>query len=356
MPAFFLGAALLRRALGFEFAAESMPRIELFKSFVALDTTHTGFTFVLLALLPEGRRFVRDSVRPLRSWVVLALLLLLIFPLFLGAQRGMIAMDADWGAYALWAVLGLWLQHSIAQIFGMSLLYSRQSLDHARLEKSRRQSYEALLRQERAAFNLLIALAWVAPGIMVVRHDWQSNLFGAHLAVSGAVIGWVLLLGWRMHRLIASNKFAFLLRLGPGLFFRVDIVIAVGTVATHAFEYLLIVHKMFRRSSVSQTRRSFVIAGGFAFVAYPTVRYVLMNLPAPHTALMLLAMSAGRALDFLHFFVDGVIFRFKDRPARQHIAPLLRGLPVLPRELPAETPLAPVPFREATHLSAAHFL
>lgn len=114
-------------AFGYNWTPPRLSSLHFLTTYVFLDITHTGFTILLFTMIPEGRQFIVSAINRRRLWLPLGLGLFLVFPFLLtqiwGGPRSMNESVAHFLSLLLQA---LWLQHSISQVFGISMLYNRR--------------------------------------------------------------------------------------------------------------------------------------------------------------------------------------------------------------------------------------
>ena len=93
--------------------------------------------------------------------------------------------------------------------------------------------------------------------------------------------------------------------------------------AAHGFEYLFITRKMLKNSSMKKDLVSVGALVAVGLVAYPSLRFIFNNYVGEPTVLVLIMMGLCQTLSYLHYYLDGVVFRFSDPEIRETVGPLL---------------------------------
>lgn len=288
-----------------------------------LNTTHVVFTFLMFLFLPEARTLLVGAVRRRARWPFVAAAFVLALMAF-GYQRdaNVFALDAFWSRVVFALLLGISYQHILAQMFGFSMLYntvSRNELGPEPEKVARLQGYE------RRCFQVLL---WLVPTLNPFVQTWQNPIAHLLFPLEGALATGIVWNAWHLHKLRPSKKFIYLCRLpfwlfaGPYIFG--DLIIR----SLHGIEYLFITRQMLGASS-KKRGPAFMTAFWFgSCVIYPMLFYSLIGSRGwlPHMGFWSFTpvlFAIVPFLEYVHYYLDGIIFRFKDFEVRRLIGPLL---------------------------------
>jgi hypothetical protein len=284
-----------------------------------LGNGHSCFTFLLLASLPEGRRITRSVL--LQGWGKVALVsgfaaALLAYFVFLKDS------DSDAVKVVQAMLVLLFSQHALGQMRGLSLLYNRRLKDTIALSEAETVRFNKLERLERKLhFGLLIAWLLVAGA----QGHWPRVALYILTALLFLLVCAILAVSLLYPYARRSNKTFFLLRLF--IFPLAAVVPAAGLIAfvVHGFEYNQFVLGIYRGSKTKL--RPFAWAGTFTvlLVVFPLMHFLPDYFNQPGHPLLATFAVAANAVDYLHYYIDSVIFRFNDPRVRQAFASVSRS-------------------------------
>ncbi len=297
--------------------------------FVFLTAAHATLTYLTLATLPEARELLLASFRSKRTWVVIALTLLVALPLLKFArQAGVLTV---WSTFALLLFLkALWGQHAARQMYGISCIYNRNA--SLNLDSSAWSKITGRLRLEKIIFQLLTALIIIREvGVLFFHLNrllWYEALSVAMLIPVFAILYLALTCRGKQW----WNKKVYLCRLLLFPLAGISPIAILSADASHSTEYLFLTVKMFRRSKTAR-KTLYLWCIPILWISYAFFYLIYLNAPLarsifgnyhtwPHNSLEAIVLRAFTA-DYLHYFLDGVIFRMKDPLVRTHIGPLL---------------------------------
>jgi hypothetical protein len=97
----------------------------------------------------------------------------------------------------------------------------------------------------------------------------------------------------------------------------------------HGLEYTFLSHRMFKRSTVGKLSVLtiaivVIIVAIHLFICWITPRNALTNVPKFPEGLLQAAYVIAFVLEFGHYYLDSLLYKFQDADARENIAPLLR--------------------------------
>lgn len=288
-------------------------------AFVFFNALHTMLTFLGLAALPELRALVKAQFRPIRFLTITAILMAIIY----GAMSQM-NLDAPLDRVVTSVLALLVALHNLSQLKGLSLLYNRQVQSLlAPDELVRQQNAE---RTERYLFDsLLLIKAAIAVGLAVFRpylHGWFFAILHSLFAI---LCGVLILNALRYPKLFSSKKLWLLQGLWIFAIIPAHPSVLALQMCLHGLEYVFLSDVMLKRTAL-KPRRGLVFTAFFVLTAFAIVK-TLAQSRFSHQALepwlVWTVMSAATIIEYGHYYLDSIIFRFKDPAVRAHIAPLL---------------------------------
>lgn len=282
---------------------------------------HVAFTFFIMLSLPECKRwFVKQNSQV--SIVKKLIFITLIFSagsiVFLfynnhSSSIGLILLNILWLVYPTY--------HTFRQIYGILVLYN-QDIVVSQKEKN----------VEKKIFNFLMVILCI--------HTITLVIFQAHLLSQQEYqkLNWLLSIVFCLPAFFlfknktdrkAKNFYVVRIFLYPLSFHSFFALLATG--ALHGLEYFFITKKM-----VLNSEQKFKSSNNIpAFLSFFSifVLYILSSSfgilgiytggHAPQSAWYGFVNFAGLLVAFIHYYMDGLIFRMKDPATREIIAPLL---------------------------------
>lgn len=325
LPFFFIILAILE-VCGSWHVPNSHQRYWIFTSNILfLNSIHVGFTFMILSALPLAQAWRQENqssfffIAPSLSLFIL----FFVFSWFFSKEDDAIGLILA----LMYRFFGFY--HLIKQSLGISLLYDRN------FEKQEKRSNDSSF--EKIVFSGLIAVTFFRCFTEFSNeYSWWSenaNSILIHL-LTFSLLSLVLLLF--ANKLIRHSetrliKWIFLCRLFLLPLSMVSFLGLIGLVATHGVEYAFIIRKMSLSSGIELSS----YLQGFSLVALFTV--VTLSLVSTHSGLLSfwvvdgfkgsflhkLAWVTFSSITFIHYYIDGILFRFKNSWVRENIGPLL---------------------------------
>lgn len=331
LPFAFVAAFVIALTAGWKPTSEETSALVFLRNFVFFDSIHTIFTFVMLALLPEGRRLVKEATQKSRIWIFLGAAFLLATASFEALLYGP-HLDPVWSKLVIGIILGLSLQHVGGQIFGISTMYNHEALRQVHLNAVDAGRFKTLQVREAKAFQWVIHLQWLAPFAVDKTLGIPSVLIDGYVSALLLASGIILYGSWRMNRLVPSNKFIFQLRL---IFWPLAPAHEIGAMflaSLHGVEYLFINQRLLANSSWHKTWLRVGALCTVVFIGYAAFRQFLWSFsPQQQTWIVIAAIGLCRSFDLTHYYLDSAIFRFRNEESRRLLAPLLERPLNLPK-------------------------
>jgi hypothetical protein len=314
--------------------------------FFFLNTTHVSFTFLMFLLLPEARQLLKESIQRRRAWpylVVTFTIALLLYNLAIGYKY--FAIYPPLNKFIVLALFGLANHHMVAQIYGLSMLYNGVSEPLPSTTAATLVRLGRLKALERGLFRVLLPTVLVVPFVfgMHIPHVYTGALYFFHRALIFGILG----TSWFIGRICPSGKFIYLTRLliwafVPYLFS--DLIMR----SLHGVEYLFITDKMITSSTRTKSRRRTASFWLGSIIGYPFLFYVSLHywqwLPdggVLSLSVLPILFALLPFLQYVHYYLDSVLFRFKDSNVRRLVGPLLIPLRPLHLEIAGHLDLPP---------------
>lgn len=309
---------------------------------IFFNSLHTMLTWVGILVLPELRSWAKTQLVPKRGPIVLMIfvgIFLAVFRRVTGAEQ-----LADFGPFLAVALLILIAAHNVGQTKGLSMLYNwglRQQLSENELVTQIRCE-----RRERWFFNVLVLS--VAAGLFLesvipsnrevldaeairefIPFVGQQFVFGAVIIAAIAFVGLMVNVFLfprvsRSHKALFSTTAIFhvLLFISPAAF--------VFQRALHGIEYLFLAIGASSNSKLKWRMGSIGLAATM-MIAAVSLKVAMMfhgsstNPFAKMGIDLTTIVMVGIWIEFTHYYIDSVMFRFSDYGTRKLVGPLLQS-------------------------------
>jgi hypothetical protein len=294
-------------------------------NFFLFNATHTGLTFLMLAIVPEFRLLFINSLRTRRSWIFVGIAMVPALVIIGAVRHFAIPVNGVTFKWAAEFAVVLGFCHGPAQCFGLSMLYPRQ-VD---------------CRKRRIAFQIERLLAKVflfgmVPLIHVTFHVsnflalWSLPIILFQVSVGAIIVGIALWIQWGRSQL----RSLFLIRLFCYPFMVKYWLVSAWIRALHGVEYIGIAHAAYTRTA--SKRRKFIWYISAFFILVP---YTILYLPYPDHSPKIFAtiyrdylgpkifattLCLCYLLEIMHYYIDAFIFRMRDPVVGCSIGPLFR--------------------------------
>ena len=309
---------------GFGKESLGIDRIGVLVFFIGFNYQHLILTFVGLAVLPEMRKWLRHQFSMPRFFFFGSVVAVI---LYIGAVRfSNIDRTEISGQILISIYVGLIAIHTLSQTKGLSLLYNRllkPNLTPLESEKARR--VEIL---ERICFNGMLVIFFLYWIVKILKPELMGEGSSQYFAIAIGSLSIVIVLNSaRYPAVFRSNKVYFLF--GALLYGLVPILPVANVVnrALHGCEYVFLADRMMANSKVKWQRATLLLATVPLFLSAIlfslNVRYnpsVVQLIPRNWIGPI---VSIGLWFEYLHYYLDAVMFRFSDPVVRANIGPLL---------------------------------
>ena len=295
-------------------------------AFIFLDILHVYFTGVLLFILPEYRSWLTDMGRT--KWIYGFVLIILSIVGYACVIYAKIEIHSAVLLVLECAFSILRLTHFTAQTKGLSILYNNRMkpyLSDAEISLQRN-----LERRERFCFNAVLA---VQIGYFLITRFLPSYTWELRFAYFGlvSIFFTTILIGtFRYPQSYRSSKKYFVWTLAFVVLWPLYPVAMFFQRALHGMEYTFLSFGMVKKSSLKMNVRvgfyffsSILVLAVVAFL-YKSNMFLqggIMLTPQYQVPLFITAFS----LEYLHYYLDSQIFRFRKAEVRKHISPLIKA-------------------------------
>ena len=329
LPFVLVSIALLLPLVGVKLDSLTKDIAFLVHAYLFLNASHVILTLFLIASLPEARRLIAESWRRRANWIYISLLSVVVLPIIKYAD--FITHFGRWQNFLVFAIPNIFLyRHAIKQTYGLSLLYNARA-DTNLSNAGRLKTYE-LEEQERKFFKAIIfftVLQSMYRLMPIPAHGYLKTTLSVFTFLPAIMIFWN---GLKYEGPLWSNKKTFLARifLYPLSGFSFLLGFALG--AVHGMEYFFLTIKIVLRSH--QRNKALLLTIALALVIAIVAPQMIYKAPKfagyfwSHAKDWPLAANGTIValfftLDFLHFYLDGILFRMSDPLTRECMGPLL---------------------------------
>jgi|GEM_PF-4331890 len=292
-----------------------------FAKYVALNFTHTLMSFVIILLMPEGRAWFKEDFKTKRRYLFVGVAILILIGGILKAIHGSRAAGPGKFLIKFISIL-LFSVHTVEQTKGLALLYNRK--DELRLPSDEKAKLLRLEKIERILFSILVKAVFLQFILASMRlTSFEVNV--AATCVFSTLVFAIIGIAIQQTKITRSNKSWFVTSL---LFLA---ALPISTTATllyrslHGIEFGFLTHKIWSRSRIAQmTMLAYVVAAAAIIFSVGNMyeRSFLSSSYLGHSAIQTLIVI-NFFIEYMHYFIDSRIFRFRDPLVRKHIMPLV---------------------------------
>lgn len=308
-------------------------------SSLLLNNLHVYMTFAFLLMVPEFSLW-RTQNRQRGKWRTIGISVLV----FLCAPAAIIALNMFKVPQAiqlalLSALIFPNIFHALQQVKGLSLLYNRIAQDGIADFQTKEKIKLSELRERRLfsifafTYFLYIIAGEITPANQSISVLWRDVLLKTSMYAFIASVFAILVNGLTVIRTCGINKFIFNLRIL--LFAAVPFSnwAGIGLASIHGIEYAGVYQLVARKSQIGNSARrrlywltlGMMGAGLLMLMARPRdgIYFLFSNSyeNVPQWIKVVGLVSLG--LTYVHYYVDGVIFRMSTPEVRKNILPLL---------------------------------
>lgn len=303
----------------------------LFMNIAGLGSIHTYFTVTMMLQLPEFKSWwseqtSKHSLFPARVFIVSVLLVALSF---LSYQ----ALDLHTSWFPTVETIFLWASahHSFAQSLGLSQVYTMKIGQEYVFNDDTRKTFACLQHKELKLRKILMATFLIWTLCMVLASMIAKPFEYAILFAFLVVLFLYLHNSFSFNQLGKSNKFIFTLRLllYPLSYYNQNFLLVVILLRfLHGIEYFGVFQIITSNTQAKQSqKKNFLFLTlilsmlGAVLVLFRKSSAFIGWFDQPWMFAIFGSLSV--AMVYIHFFLDGLLFKMKDPISRKWIAPLL---------------------------------
>jgi len=323
IPIVFLALGVFDGLANFEIGTSSENIAFAAVQLLFFNHIHIYFTFILLAQTQAFRAWRAEQIKR-DPYFLVRISILFLFLVLISALMDKLRfeglLEVKFGIIACISAIGF--HHLIAQSFGVWLIWA-----HERHER----------QQSKGAIMVARGFVWTTTlSYPLLVFDSYANCLSptARLAVMSCnfLIGLlVVVFSWRLYRswnlTIYSARFL-LYPMATAL-----PILMYGAMAAHGVESLILFRKLRDRTPSDQKspREAWVMLGvGLATVLattkWPFVKAFLEAVDLKGSKALDVISAVSFALVYMHYHLEGHIYRMKDPCSREHILPELKGV------------------------------
>ena len=334
---------LVVAAITFQWGASSGEKllVNTIASIFLISTLHLGFTFANLIAFPEFQKMIhiKTKGRPFLWWLKWAFIYAgLVFVGLIPYQLITISPLVDYNFMAKF-YFGIYLfssrAHTLMQTQGLLKVYNFKIKNRVD-SKILTNQFDKTEAREMLAIFLLVLLC----GAQAFVLSFYPNSLGlgykmTMLALGILIVGFIFFNTLKQKGVEHSSKRSYLLRL---LYYPVTPAIGYATIATeiiHGIEYLFVTKEMHSNSSIKNNKLwismlilfcSAISLVWFLSSHQPLIKYLYRNDlgQIPKVWVVFSVLNVSNAL--MHFYLDAVIFRFREPEISENIGPLISNL------------------------------
>ena len=221
--------------------------------------------------------------------------------------------------------------HAIAQIKGLSLLYGHK--ESALLNAEEEYIHARYIFFERRLFDALIFFSMIGYAVTFLSQKGMSFGYTAQIlsALRFLIAGGIIFLAFRSPAAKKSNKSLFLVRLVVVAFSSFSLTAALALRAIHGLEYTCLTANISK--SVHKERAKNVFAFWIILFILPYLIFTMprilpdngipITFPFISNQLLAVIFGVGVMMEYMHIYLDSVLFKMKEPLVRSYVAPLL---------------------------------
>lgn len=315
-PFIFIFLAIMELTFHFDFTRNDLKHIDFISKIVFLNHSHIFLSISMFIIFPEFRAWNHEmSLQRHNPLKLFATIFILLFALAFAGQFG----DQIYRSSLLLVSLSVGFYHNVFQSYGFISLYSQED-NPASADKSRRVfkricyliSIFVIASTSFRFFNPSIELKAIGIKTMVFLSSCTA-IAGVFYSCFGAQ-------KHNIYRTFYLFRF-FLYALSP-----ISKFAMYGYLSSHGLEYLLLYLNM---KSFSKTRFELLQIIGFSiafilFLSIPRILSFFPGLSALPASLAGLIRNTIFASTMTHYFMDSVVYKFRDPICRKYILGLFQ--------------------------------
>ncbi len=305
-----------------------------------ISTLHLGFTWANLLSLPEFKS-IMERKRPgawINNWMKVGVVYfsVLLVGLFVN-QFIRIPYKLD-HVLMINIYSGLYLlmsrYHTIMQLRGLAQLYSYKIKEEVGLNNEELRRLESAQKRENLGFHLL----FYACGLQAFYQAFLNrNVISTEHKIGYLILALVIVLAIfintsQMPKIQTSSKRLFLVRTFYYILVPINYMATIISEVIHGMEYLFVTKEMRANSKTKKNNMllySTLFFCGFVSVVWilsghqPLMKYIYQGSidQIPRASFIISSVNIANAIT--HYYLDGIIFQFRDPMIRSDIGPLL---------------------------------
>lgn len=306
------------------FLNNSQQIIGILVSYLFFNSIHTLFTLGLLIGLPEFRSWLLKTVTSFKGVFVFLVFIFLIYYTFIHANR--IQINATVQEFGILLFLTFKCIHNLGQTKGLSLLLNRdlkrnvQSIDQKKFLQAE--------ERERHLFNIFLILLWIEIVGAPFYLSNSINLIKTFGYTTGVILTGLLVLNFSLYPGRFSLKKLFLLLSTLFFGFGFSSVLAANIQrALHGVEYVFFSRRMTLASKGKphNIHKYMLFCSGFAVIII--LHFAPYKMFPGHadgsTPWGAILTMTGLLLEYSHYYLDSLMFKFKNEDVAMTIGTLL---------------------------------
>lgn len=327
MPWFFVPLVILEFLQFFDVLGWKRFTLKLLSGYVFLNASHIVFTFALILGAPELRRWLFAQLRRIQinsiSLGVIFFFCLFIYGYLISSQ---FVFDSHLLRVITTSLILLQTQHALGQVKGLSSLYNIRAKRNHSYTPEELTKVLLLERAERFLFDFLRVMLWVQALVAPIWLHQKASLYPILYFNLVLVVG-IVFVAALYPRAKNSNKLAYLWRVIfiPLVSFSSSAVYATGSF--HGVEYLFVTEAAIKNSRRAQSLvLGLGVVGAMLFANFIQMDDVVANARLnDHVSgqWFYILIGAQFAIKYSHFYLDSIIFKFKNREVSDIMLPLL---------------------------------
>jgi hypothetical protein len=309
---------------------------------IFMNVTHNAFSFMLPLISPEVRTWWKESKHfglstSMITFLVFSIGLVFVFCADFVARRFGFQKEG----YLAFITVSIFLsqRHGLGQAFGLSRFYDQRLREKFGPPDARTVNLQNWQRRLFKVF-LVLTLPRLLLAEMALNYKWAGAIMNPLSIVAVLIAVAIVVMAYQETNGKFSNKYIFLLRLGPLCFTSfTNPWPYFAVMAIHAMEYLFVTISITRSSYKNEKRLKIATAPqkrywGLAlsllglvivcaqFRTYLFGDLILSQFPQQSFFISLL-IALSVTMGFTHFFLDEIMFKMRKPEVRKHITPLL---------------------------------
>lgn len=279
---------------------------------IFLNYLHVFFTPFFLTVLPGGRKWFIEKCKLDKShrWIFLVLVIASYRYFIYPAHQPTLYFDLLFSGFLeLFAIY-----HNASQTYGLSLLYNKKSIEQGRITKEQISKSEKI---ERMVFYIQFSLITFASigrrtplGEGVVRFIMPISLIISFL---------YLLMIYFQTKSIVSNKLIYSLRFLLYPLTLNSFIATMGILSFHGIEYLFVTHKLIEKDGGDYRLAGIVFMFLLIFIAIVYSYTYFLSDKSIYWFPFQYLNSFFSIFILIHYWLDGLLFKSKDKISRQYI-------------------------------------